>query len=137
MKGQLQPERREIRPMRRFRQANGVSLLLGLSIVASLSLAGSDDFEPSSDQARTSTEIVQRLKETHYRRLDIDDGFSSDLFDDYLDFEDPARMLLLTSDVKVPESGPLFAVMKAIGGVYLRQNVNATTLDIICFIMSL
>jgi len=79
------------------------SSLLGLSVLAGLASAlarSEDDFAPSSNQAKTTVEVVQRLNAEHYRRLTIDDGFSSELFDRYLDFLDPARTLFLASDVK-------------------------------------
>jgi len=55
---------------------------------------------PTSEQCKTTLEVVGILQQRHYRPLDINDDMSSKLFDSYLSDLDPAKSYFLASDIK-------------------------------------
>jgi carboxyl-terminal processing protease len=48
---------------------------------------------------QTATDLIKELEEKHYSRVDIDDDFSSELLDTYLDVLDGSRLYFLADDV--------------------------------------
>jgi carboxyl-terminal processing protease len=50
--------------------------------------------------ADAAIELVEQLESKHYASVDIDDGFSSLVFDKYLDALDGSKLYLLASDVQ-------------------------------------
>ncbi len=54
----------------------------------------------NDDLKQTSIEIVNQLKLNHYRYISIDNDFSSQLLDKYLDQLDPGKAYLLNQDIK-------------------------------------
>jgi carboxyl-terminal processing protease len=55
---------------------------------------------PSDDQRAIARKIGRILEETHYSRAAIDDAFSRQVFQRYLEFLDPEHSYFLASDVK-------------------------------------
>ena len=94
---------------RRFDFGLGVALLLPLALFAaepSIDLEGELDpsalYSPLSGEAvfaDAAIELVEQLESKHYASVDIDDGFSSIVFDKYLDALDGSKLYLLASDV--------------------------------------
>lgn len=58
-----------------------------------------DELEPTSKQRRATTLITQLLSRHHYKKTSLNDEFSSDLLDRYLNALDPNRSFFLQSDV--------------------------------------
>ena len=95
---------------RRFDFGLGVALLLPLALFAaepSIDLEGELDpsalYSPLSGEtvfADAAIELVEQLESKHYASVDIDDGFSSIVFDKYLDALDGSKLYLLASDVQ-------------------------------------
>jgi carboxyl-terminal processing protease len=95
---------------RRFDFGLGVALLLPLALFAaepSIDLEGELDanalYSPLSGEAvfaDAAIELVEQLESKHYASVDIDDGFSSVVFDKYLDALDGSKLYLLASDVQ-------------------------------------
>lgn len=95
---------------RRFDFGLGVALLLPLALFAaepSIDLEGELDanalYSPLSGEAvfaDAAIELVEQLESKHYASVDIDDGFSSLVFDKYLDALDGSKLYLLASDVQ-------------------------------------
>jgi len=60
-------------------------------------------YEPIQSQliyGQTATDLINELEEKHYSRVEIDDDFSSELLDQYLDVLDGARLYFLQEDVQ-------------------------------------
>lgn len=85
-------------------------VLLPLVLLAQACQAGSVESAPSVDVAYTpleatsvqehiDEEIVDRLQAEHYSPVDLDDAFSRELLDSYLDDLDGTHTVLLASDV--------------------------------------
>ena len=55
---------------------------------------------PTDDQRAIARKIGRILEETHYSRAPIDDAFSKQVFQKYLEFLDPEHSYFLASDVK-------------------------------------
>jgi carboxyl-terminal processing protease len=55
---------------------------------------------PSDDQRAIARKIGRILEETHYSRATIDDAFSRQVFQRYLEFLDPEHSYFLASDVR-------------------------------------
>lgn len=95
---------------RRFDFGLGVALLLPMALFAaepSIDLEGELDanalYSPLSGEAvfaDAAIELVEQLESKHYASVDIDDGFSSIVFDKYLDALDGSKLYLLASDVQ-------------------------------------
>jgi len=95
---------------RRFDFGLGVALLLPLALFAaepSIDLEGELDanalYSTLSGEAvfaDAAIELVEQLESKHYASVDIDDGFSSIVFDKYLDALDGSKLYLLASDVQ-------------------------------------
>ena len=95
---------------RRFDFGLGVALLLPMALFAaepSIDLEGELDanalYSPLSGEAvfaDAAIELVEQLDSKHYASVDIDDGFSSLVFDKYLDALDGSKLYLLASDVQ-------------------------------------
>ena len=58
-----------------------------------------DELEPTAKQRRATTLITQLLSRHHYKKTSLNDEFSSDLLDRYLNALDPNRSFFLQSDV--------------------------------------
>jgi carboxyl-terminal processing protease len=65
---------------------------------ASILPAGS--LAPTDDQRAIARKIGRILEETHYSRAPIDDAFSGQVFQRYLEFLDPEHSYFLASDIK-------------------------------------
>jgi carboxyl-terminal processing protease len=90
----------------------GISTLL--LILSSLTLAQEPvELEPVLDleslyqpiqseliYGQTATDLIKELEEKHYSRVDIDDDFSSELLDTYLEVLDGSRLYFLAGDVE-------------------------------------
>ena len=88
--------------------------------------APQDGLAPTPDEIRTARAVISRLVERHYSQRPLDDAFSSDLFDHYLDFLDPTHAYLLATDVtelerwrgrlddalRAGDLGPAFAIFR-------------------------
>ncbi|MCP5346220.1 MAG: carboxy terminal-processing peptidase [Gammaproteobacteria bacterium] len=48
---------------------------------------------------QTATDLIKELEEKHYSKVDVDDDFSSELFDNYVDVLDGSRLYFLQDDV--------------------------------------
>ena len=66
---------------------------------ASTSLLPPDAIAPTSRQREIARKIGTILEDAHYRRAEIDDRLSGEIFDRYLDFLDGQRSYLLASDI--------------------------------------
>ncbi|MBT8146676.1 MAG: carboxy terminal-processing peptidase [Gammaproteobacteria bacterium] len=100
----------------RGRIASGIGALL--FVVSPLALAQeSTELEPVLDleslyqpirsqliYGQTATDLINELEEKHYSRVEIDDDFSSELLDAYLDVLDSSRLYFLQEDVERFES---------------------------------
>lgn len=54
---------------------------------------------PLEEHASTCRVILKRLMRDHYRKISVDDGLSSKIFESYLSEIDPARSYFLASDI--------------------------------------
>jgi carboxyl-terminal processing protease len=54
---------------------------------------------PLEEQASTCRVILKRLLREHYRKISVDDGLSSKIFESYLSEIDPERSYFLASDI--------------------------------------
>ena len=73
-----------------------------LAPLVSLSLAAAADtapLKPEPGQSSVITEILQKLSSSHYRKRAVDDQFSAELYDAYLERLDPWKSYLLKSDL--------------------------------------
>ncbi len=57
------------------------------------------ELSPLSVHPRTSLTIVEQLRHNHYLRKDLDDDISRQVFDNYLELLDGARVFFLASDI--------------------------------------
>jgi len=53
---------------------------------------------------QTATDLIKELEEKHYSKVEVNDRFSSDLLDNYLDVLDGSRLYFLQEDVEKFES---------------------------------
>lgn len=58
-----------------------------------------EQLEPEPQHKRVSQLITYILNKNHYRKRDINDSLSSEIFDRYIESLDPARMYFLESDM--------------------------------------
>ncbi len=73
-------------------------------IVALPPVAGDDDavvepFTPTEEQSEDARQLARRLPRAHYLGLDVDDTISERVFDNYVEFLDPNRAILLRADI--------------------------------------
>ena len=61
------------------------------------------ELNPLSVHPRTSLTIVEQLRHNHYLQKDLDDDNSSEIFDNYLELLDGARVFFLASDIEAIE----------------------------------
>jgi len=89
-----------------------LTLLLAPALALLLPLVGGlggpatedpDALAPTSSQRKATRAILERLDRAHYRDVEVDDALSGVLFERYLDFLDPNRAFLLTSDLAALE----------------------------------
>ncbi len=75
---------------------------LDLEIPEALLATGDDEtlLEPEESYIKTSADVISRLRRNHYRKVKIDDELSSELFDRFLEFLDPAKLFFLRSDIE-------------------------------------
>ncbi len=76
-------------------------VLTGLALVAAASgSVSSAEFEPDRSQSRISQQLLAQLQYGHYHRdLEVDDIFSVNVYQQYLEALDPARLYFLESDI--------------------------------------
>ena len=55
---------------------------------------------PLEIHPRTNLAVVEQLRHNHYVKKPLDDGISSDVFDNYLDALDPSRAYFLHADIE-------------------------------------
>ena len=70
--------------------------------------------EPMPEHPRTSLTIVDQLRQHHFQSKQIDDGVSSQVFDNYLDTLDPGRAYLLAEDVRLLDERYRFTLDEAL-----------------------
>ena len=58
------------------------------------------NLEPTKELSQTAMEVVKEVSQTHYVSHELDDRFSSAVFDRYLADVDPARSSFLVRDIK-------------------------------------
>lgn len=88
------------------RSAPLLLLVAALFLVAALPSAGDGEaagpnqvFAPTEEQRDDTRELVRRLERVHYLGLALDDTLSERIFDNYIDFLDGGRSVLLASDL--------------------------------------
>ncbi len=79
-----------------------LSIFLGITFASDIPRAKHyyQEISPLPEQSRTDKDVFKYLKRDHYRKLAIDDGLSSKIFDNYLSDLDPFRTFFLASDIK-------------------------------------
>lgn len=75
------------------------ALLLLASLLPSPAVAAFTPLQPDDSERNTLREIVRELGKRHYRKLELDDRFASELLDLYVKRLDPARNYLLAADI--------------------------------------
>ena len=60
---------------------------------------GSTNLKPDVQQSIVAKELVNLIENYHYKKVMIDDSFSSDVFDRYIKSLDPGRTYFLQSDI--------------------------------------
>ena len=60
----------------------------------------SGTLEPTKELSQTALEVVKEVGQTHYVRHELDDRFSSAVFDRYLADVDPTRSSFLAKDIQ-------------------------------------
>ena len=70
--------------------------------------------EPMPEHPRTSLTIVDQLRQHHFEPKRIDDGVSSEVFDNYLDTLDPGRAYLLAEDARALDERYRFTLDEAL-----------------------
>jgi len=96
-----------------FRRPLGLLALTGLSVLvlaatgvalrapaSAASALPPGSLAPTDDQRAIARKIGRILEETHYSRAAIDDAFSRQVFQRYLEFLDPEHSYFLASDVR-------------------------------------
>ena len=61
---------------------------------------GSANLQPDAQQAVEAKELVSLIEKFHYKKVKVDDAFSSSVFDRYLKALDPGKSYFLQSDIK-------------------------------------
>ena len=97
-----------------FKQYLQIGVTAGAFAFSTISLAQEDPiqlntvldidalYEPVASldvHGETATELLQELQTKHYSSIEIDDGFSSKVFDSYLDALDGSHLYFLKSDI--------------------------------------
>ena len=65
-----------------------------------IDVEGSSNLKPDAQQSVVAKEIVNLIENFHYKKVKIDDSFSSKVFDRYLEALDPGKSYFLKSDVE-------------------------------------
>ncbi len=91
--------RNPLRSTPRFWRPALVLFLLAPALAAARQVAASEDLAPAPGQAKVLREAVSLLGRNHYRKVSIDDGFSRQVLERYLEVLDPLRSFFLASDV--------------------------------------
>lgn len=65
-----------------------------------MALADYATLKPEKNQAKISSEVSEQLQENHYNRVDLDDAFSAQILNGYLDELDGNRSIFLASDIE-------------------------------------
>lgn len=72
-----------------------------LSLLAALSCAAETVvLEPTNDQRATCKQVTMALENVHYGDLSVDDAFSEQLLERYLEHLDPSRVYFVQSDIE-------------------------------------
>ena len=61
---------------------------------------GSANLQPDAQQSVEAKELVSLIEKFHYKKVKVDDSFSSSVFDRYLKALDPGRSYFLQSDIE-------------------------------------
>ena len=61
---------------------------------------GSANLQPDAEQSVVAKEIIKLIENYHYKKVKVDDAFSSTAFDRYIKALDPGRSYFLKSDVE-------------------------------------
>ena len=75
------------------------SAIQNVTIASTENAVDWSNLAPLDVHARTSLNIVEQLRHSHYLRKDLDDDVSSQVFEKYLELLDGARVYFLASDV--------------------------------------
>lgn len=81
-------------------KATLATVIFTLGALISAQSAAVTAFKENDKLKQISIEVINKLKLNHYRYVSIDNDFSSDLFDKYLERLDPAKNYLLQSDIE-------------------------------------
>lgn len=77
-----------------------VSIIYGTAVVSADPAMQAAPLKYHGEFSNITGEILMRLQQDHYRRVEIDDQLSSKLLDRYLKLLDPARSHFLASDIE-------------------------------------
>ncbi len=77
-----------------------IALVLFISVLlAGLVTAAAEPLSYTPAQAKTAQEIIAKLSEHHYRKLELNDNLSTLLFNNYTDNLDPLKSYLTQADI--------------------------------------
>lgn len=76
------------------------TVILGLFLFSSLGLGAVEPLQYTSDEAKTTLEILEKLNTKHYAKRAFDDELSQDLLKSYLELLDKGRIYFLEGDIK-------------------------------------
>ncbi len=74
-------------------------LLLSL-LLTTLAISGPQSLEPTASQSRVMMDILDNLESGHYKKLAINDDFSTELYTVYLEALDSSKSHFLLSDIE-------------------------------------
>ncbi|OMH36236.1 carboxy terminal-processing peptidase [Motiliproteus sp. MSK22-1] len=102
-------KREVLMPMLPIKLIKSVTLTVSLLAICSPNLLASTDLplsklEPEATHTKTLRSLAKTLRLGHYRKLIVDDQFSSQLFDAYLERLDKNKLYFLASDIEEFES---------------------------------
>lgn len=77
-----------------------IGLLTGFSIAFLPAVAGADTLlKPQKNQPSIEKEVVKQFQKNHYGKVDINDAFSEEVLNSYLDALDGTHSIFLASDI--------------------------------------
>ena len=100
--------------------------LLSLCSPAGVLADDSAALEPLDVHARTSLTIVEQLRHNHYLRKTLDDAASSEIFDNYLEALDGARVYFTATDGPPWKSTAMNLTMRSSAAISARPSTCST-----------
>ncbi len=91
--------RRSFKAWRSLATTAAIAGLLATSPLLQAKAAAPELLAPETVHAETLKEIYKTLRSSHYRKVTVNDSFSSRLLDTYLEQLDPSRSYFLRSDI--------------------------------------